>query len=235
MLRRNIGEIFCNFDASLKELFRYMILRYRVSLPGIKGFARVYELKSNTTLYEFHKRMRDDMDFSHDQLIQFKGMAQDAGEKDAPIARYGMFDLGSGTVDEVTLAETVEKGIGYFKYFYDVTDRKSVIVTFEGVVEETPGRTYPALVESKGPNPIEFENGFVAYEDLPDEQKHLPGESSSWGKSEPAAAEENDDDDLLNDDIDESDDDEEDEEDDLKSSIEEDSDQIFDGSEELMF
>ncbi len=235
MLHRNIGEIFCNFDASFKELYRYMILRYRVSLPGIKGFARVYELKSSTTLYEFHKRMRDDMDFSHDQLIQFKGMAADAGEKDDPIARYGMFDLGAGTVDEVTLAETVEKGIGYFKYFYDVTDRKSVIVTFEGEVDETPGRTYPALVESKGPNPIEFENGFVAYEDLPDEQKHLPGESSSWGKSEPAATEDNDDEDLLGDDIEDSDDDEEDEEDDLKSSIEEDSDQIFDGSEDLMF
>ncbi len=230
---RDIGEIFCNFDANKTD--SCMILRYRVSLPGIKGFARVYELKSTTTLYEFHKRMRDDMDFSHDQLIQFKGLAQGAKETDTPIARYGMFDLGFGTVDEVTLADTLEKGIGYFKYFYDVTDRKSVIVTFEGEVDEIPGKTYPALVESKGPNPIEFENGFVAYEDLPDEQKHLPGESSSWGKSEPAAAADDaDDDDLLADDIDDTDEDE-DEEDDLKSSIEEDSDQIFDGSEDLMF
>ena len=30
---------------------------------------------------------------------------------------------------------------------------------------------------TKGPNPIEFENGYVAYEDLPDEQRHLPGEN----------------------------------------------------------
>ena len=54
-----------------------MILRFRVSLPGIKGFARVYELKSTTTLYEFHKIMRDDMNFPHDQLIQFKGLDED--------------------------------------------------------------------------------------------------------------------------------------------------------------
>ena len=62
----------------------------------------------------------------------------------------------------------------------------SVIVTFEGEVEDVPGKTYPVLVETKGPNPIEFENGYVAYEDLPDEQKHLPGEST-WGKSDDPA------------------------------------------------
>ena len=136
-----------------------MALRYRVSLPGIKGFARVYELTPGTTLYDFHKRMRDDMDFSHDQLIQFKGLDKDGNL----VARYGLFDLGAGAVDEVTLADTVKKGITQFTYFYNVTDRKSVIVTFEGEVEDDPGKTYPVLVETKGPIPIEFENGYVAY------------------------------------------------------------------------
>ena len=205
-----------------------MILRYRVSLPGIKGFARVYELKSTTTLYDFHKRMRDDMDFSHDQLIQFKGLDKSG----SLVARYGMFDLGAGAVDDVTLEDTVKKGITEFTYFYDVTDRKSVIVTYEGEVEEIPGKTYPALVETKGPNPIEFENGYVAYEDLPDEQKHLPGDSS-WGKSDDASADDADDagDDIP--DIDDDDDDDDDDDNDIKSSIEEDGDIIFDGSEDL--
>ena len=30
---------------------------------------------------------------------------------------------------------------------------------------------YPLLVESKGPNPIEFENGYVAFEDLPEDKR----------------------------------------------------------------
>ena len=201
----------------------YMILRYRVSLPGIKGFARVYELKSTTTLYDFHKRMRDDMDFSHDQLIQFKALDENGNL----VARYGMFDLGAGVVDEVSLAETVKKGITEFTYFYDVTDRKSVIVTFEGEVDEVPGRTYPALVETKGPNPVEFENGYVAYEDLPDEQRHLPGEST-WDKGDEIG----DDTDLDDDDAADLDDDD-DEKDDIKSSYNEDSDIIYDGSEDL--
>ena len=154
-----------------------MILRYRVSLAGLKGFARVYEMKSCTTLYEFHKRLRDDLDFPHDQLIQFKALDGAGGLK----ARYGLFDLGSGAVDEVTLEKTVADGVASFVYFYDVTNRKSVIITCEGEVEARKGAEYPALVETKGPNPVEFENGYVAYEDLPDEQKHMPVDRS-WGK-----------------------------------------------------
>ena len=175
-----------------------MILKFRVSLPGIKGFARVYELKSTTTLYEFHKIMRDDMNFPHDQLIQFKGLD----------------------------ADTVKKGIASFCYFYNATDRKSVIVTYEGEVEPVPGRIYPALVEQKGPDPEAFENGYVAYEDLPDEQKHLPGENPGWGKDA-----EGDDDDLGDIDLE---DDDDDDDDDVKDKVMDDEeDIIFDGSEDL--
>lgn len=154
-----------------------MILRYRVTLAGLKGFVRVYEMKSGTTLYEFHKRLRDDLDFPHDQLIQFKALDAAGGLK----ARYGLFDLGSGAVDEVTLEQTLEKEIASFVYFYDVTNRKSVLIACEGEVEARKGAEYPVLVETKGPNPVEFENGYVAYEDLPDEQKHAPGDRS-WTK-----------------------------------------------------
>ena len=65
-----------------------MILRYRVSLPGLKGFARVYELKDTTTLYSFHKQMRADMDFPQDQLVLFKACDQDGAVR----ARYAKPD-----------------------------------------------------------------------------------------------------------------------------------------------
>ena len=41
-----------------------MVYKYRVTLAGIKGFYRVYEMRGETTLYEFHKQMRADMEFS---------------------------------------------------------------------------------------------------------------------------------------------------------------------------
>ena len=112
------------------------------------------------------------MDFPQDQLVLFK--AFDA-EGDVS-ARYGIFDLGSGTIDDMTMAQCHKKGEDKFIYFYDTTNVKSVIVTLEDVINAEPrkGVIYPLLVETKGPNPIEFENGYVAFEDLPDDKKKDP-------------------------------------------------------------
>ena len=148
-----------------------MILKYRVSLPGIKGFARVYEVKANASLYSFHKQMRADMDFPQDQVVLFK--AFDAAGNVS--ARYSVFqDFGFGTIDNVTAEMCHKRGEDKFIYFYDTTNVKSVIVTFEGEAEPRRNVLYPLLVESKGPNPVEFENGYVAFEDLPDDKKKDP-------------------------------------------------------------
>lgn len=146
-----------------------MVLRYRVSLAGLKGFARVYEVKGTTTLYTLHKQMRSDMDFPQDQIVLFKGFSFG----DVVVARYAPMDLGNGTIDDVTIQQTINEGIMYFQYFYDTVNKKSVIVTLEDMegTPEEPGMVYPRLVETKGPNPIEFENGYVAFEDLPDEKR----------------------------------------------------------------
>ena len=148
-----------------------MILRYGVSLPGLKGFARVYEVKDTTSLYSFHKQMRADMDFPQDQVVLFK--AFDAAGNVA--ARYSVFqDFGFGTIDGVSAGQCHKRGEDKFIYFYDTTNVKSVIVTFEGEGELRNNAIYPLLVETKGPNPIEFENGYVAFEDLPDDKKKDP-------------------------------------------------------------
>lgn len=148
-----------------------MILKYRVSLPGIKGFARVYEVKSTASLYSLHKQMRADMDFPQDQVVLFKAF----DNKGDVSARYSVFtDFGFGTIDSVTFADCRKRGEDKFIYFYDTTNVKSVILTFEGESDERRNVIYPLLVETKGPNPIEFENGYVAFEDLPDDKKKDP-------------------------------------------------------------
>ena len=148
-----------------------MILKYRVSLPGLKGFARVYEVKDTTTLYSLHKQMRADMDFPQDQVVLFKAFDADGNVA----ARYSLFQyFGLGTIDNVTAGMCHKRGEDKFIYFYDTTNVKSVIVTFEGESELRNNVLYPLLVETKGPNPIEFENGYVAFEDLPDDKKKDP-------------------------------------------------------------
>ena len=123
-----------------------------------------------------------------------------------------------------------------FVYFYDVADKKSVDITFEGEAEGSR-ISGVSLVDIKGPNPIEFENGYVAYEDLPDDQRHVRvpapdmGEGEGKGLSKLAAAifgKGEDDEDLEDEDLD-VDDDDDDEEDDG----DEDGKEVFDGTEDL--
>ena len=211
-----------------------MTYKYRVTLTGLKGFFRLYEVESQATLYMLHKQMRSDMEFAQDQLIMFKGL--DAGGN--VVARYGLFDLGAGAVDKVTMEDTVKAGITSFVYFYDVADKKSVDITFEGEAEGSR-ISGVSLVDIKGPNPIEFENGYVAYEDLPDDQRHVRvpapdmGEGEGKGLSKLAAAifgKGEDDEDLEDEDLDVDDDDEDDDDED---DGDEDGKEVFDGTEDL--
>jgi hypothetical protein len=203
-----------------------MIYSYRVTLAGIKGFYRIYEMSGATTLYDFHKQMRSDMEFAQDQLIMFKALNDVGGV----VARYGLFDLGNGTVDKVTVEQTAKAGVKSFIYFYDVLNKKSVIVTLEGIREGNGG--VPMIVDSKGPNPIEFENGYVAFEDLPDSQRHLPGQKPDWDSLGDDDDKDEDEGDGSGDDSSDEDDDKD--EDDEKDDGDEDGKEVYDGTEDLL-
>ena len=180
-----------------------MNYRYRVTLAGIKGFFRVYLVNGENSLYTFHKQLRADLEFPMDQPILFKALDADGGV----VARYALMDIGFGAVDHVSIAATVKAGVASFVYFYDIASKKSVTITLEG--ESSESTVSPRLLESKGPIPLEFENGYVAFEDLPEERRRLPGESRR-GKGDDD--DEDDDDEDFEDDEDEEDEDKEDEE-----------------------
>ena len=152
-----------------------MTYRYRVTLEGIKGFYRVYLVNATNSLYTLHKQLRADLEFPQDQQILFKAF-DEAGNV---AGRFALMPLpGNKAVDEVPIAETVKAGIVRYQYFYDVSSKKYVIVTFEGV-ETGKEVNLPEIVDSKGPLPIEFEHGYVAFDDLPDNHRRLPGEKPS--------------------------------------------------------
>ena len=186
-----------------------MIYQFRVTLPGIKGFYRIYKVNSANTFYSFHKQLQADLEFPADQPILFKAMS---GEE--VLARYALVNLGFGIVDEVAVEKAVKAGADHFEYFYDTKAKKKVIITLEG--EETGNEvTVPTLMnDMKGPLPADFENGYVAFEDLPQEKRKLPGEKSPL---EMLLGDDDDDDEDLDDD--EDDDDEDSDEDDEEEEI----------------
>ena len=109
-----------------------MNYRYRVTLAGIKGFYRVYLVNGDNSLYTFHKQLRSDLEFPMDQPILFKALDAEG----SVAARYALMDIGFGAVDNVTIADTVKAGVTSFVYFYDITSKKSVIITLEGETSE---------------------------------------------------------------------------------------------------
>ena len=183
-----------------------MNYRYRVTLSGIKGFYRVYLVNGENSLYTFHKQLRSDLEFPMDQPILFKAL-DPAG---AVLARYALMDIGYGAVDSVTIADTVKAGVASFVYFYDITSKKNVIITLEGETSEAV--TLPRVIETKGPIPLEFENGYVAFEDLPEERRRLPGEARGGGDDDD---EDDEDDEDFEDEEDEDEDDEDKDEEEL--------------------
>ena len=110
-----------------KRSVNSMVFKLRVTLSGIKGFFRVYNVHGATTLYTLHKQLRADLEFPQDAIIMFKALDVTG----SVVGRYGLFDLGWGTVDETSLEKAVKAGATDFVYFYDVTNRKSVNITVE--------------------------------------------------------------------------------------------------------
>lgn len=149
---------------------RIMNYKYRVTLEGIKGFHRLYAVPSGISLYTFHKQLRADLEFPADQPILFKAFDAEGNV----VARYALIDLGQGAVDDIFVGDTLKNGIVKFVYFYDTVSRKSVTITLEGEFGEQVSEA--VIIDSKGPLPIDFENGYVAFEDLPPEKRHMPGE-----------------------------------------------------------
>lgn len=166
-----------------------MNFKYRVTLNGIKGFFRVYAVRPDTTLYAFHKQMKADMEFPQDVPILFKGL--DAmGEV---VARYAFIDLGQGTVDKVTVADTIKAGVFSFVYFYDTVAKRSVNVCFEDDYPDAVSS--PLLLETKGPNPVEFlDHGYVSFEDMTKEQLADDEDDDDEDDEDDGAIEEDDDD-----------------------------------------
>ena len=181
-----------------------MNYKYRVTLAGIKGFFRVYHINGSNSLYTFHKQLRSDLEFPLDQPILFKAL----DDKGDVVARWAFVDLGAGTVDTVKISDTIKKGVTSFVYFYDITSKKSVIITLE---EEIGADVLvPTLMESKGPVPVDFENGYVAFEDIPADRR--PG-GYLTKKDRPAEGDEEDEEDFDEEDEEDEDDEDKEEED----------------------
>ncbi len=135
------------------------VYRYKASIPGSKIFMREYEIKGNTTLFDLHEYLVDDLGFAPDQMVVFRAL--DAAEKQR--SEYGLFDLGDGSMDCVTIEDVIAKEEKHILYVFDLNRNRCIKLTLDGEVSESPRTSYPRLTAEKGRNPDQFGKG---YDDL---------------------------------------------------------------------
>ncbi|MCI2082401.1 MAG: plasmid pRiA4b ORF-3 family protein [Bacteroidales bacterium] len=129
-----------------------MILIYKATIPGSKVFLREYEVKSETTLFGLHNFIQNSLGFAPDQMIMF--LAYDA--KGDLKHRYGLFDLGGGSVDKVSLNKTLERKEVQLRYVYSMKGGNYILLDYVGEGEYSPKNSYPRQTAEKGINPDQF-------------------------------------------------------------------------------
>lgn len=144
-----------------------MVYKYRATLPKHKSFLREYDIKAETKLYKLHDFLQNDLGFSPDQMVLFRGV-----DKDGVVTRqYGLFDLGDGSMDTVTLEKTLERGEVMLQYVYNLQKNLYILLTYVSEAEFRIKESYPLLLVEKGRNPDQFSSVYEDFGDFIEDSK----------------------------------------------------------------
>ena len=141
-----------------------MVYKFRGTIPGSKVFMREYEIKGDTTLYKLHNFLLNDFGFAPDQMVIFRGYKN--GSK--KVSEYGLFDMGDGSIDSVTIDQLIAKGETSFEYVFDLKRDRLISFTLIGEGEASVRISYPRLVAEKGRNPEQFAKGYHDFDQIAD-------------------------------------------------------------------
>jgi hypothetical protein len=139
-----------------------MVYRYKATIVGNKIFLREYEIKGSISLYSLHLFLQDDLGFAPDQIVMFRGLDKHNKVK----GEYGLFNLGDGAMDSISLEKVINAGQLKLLYVYDIYKDRFITLEFMSKEEELARRPYPRLVAEKGKNPDQFSDNYDDYEQM---------------------------------------------------------------------
>lgn len=142
-----------------------MILQYKATIPNSKLFFRDFEFKGNSSLYKVMEFIQGQLVFVPDMMILFQGI----DEKGKVVREYGLFDMGDGAIDNVTIGESVKRGDAVLRFIYNLSQNLYVDLTFVGETDADPRAEYPRTIAEKGHAPLQFSSKYVEddYENRP--------------------------------------------------------------------
>lgn len=139
-----------------------MVYRYKATIAGNKIFLREYEIKGSISLYSLHLFLQNDLGFAPDQMVMFRGLDKHNKVK----GEYGLFNLGDGSMDSVSLDKVISAGQSKLLYVYDISKDRAITLELISKEEELARRSYPRLVAEKGKNPDQFSDNYDDFEQM---------------------------------------------------------------------
>lgn len=141
-----------------------MVYRYKATIAGNKIFLREYEIKGGISLYSLHLFLQDDLGFAPDQIVKFQSL----DKHDKIKGEYGLFDLGYGTMDSLSLEKVISTGHSKLLYVYDIFKNRAITLELLSKEEDDMlhRRSYPRLVAEKGKNPDQFSDNYDDFEQM---------------------------------------------------------------------
>ena len=151
---------------------------------------REYDVDSGMSLYKLREYIDRELGFSPDQMTVFETLSA-AGKISR---RIGLFDFGDGSMDRITINNTVSHEETVLRYVYNLTLSLCIELRLEGEQEPNRRLSYPVLVAEKGRNPDQFSAAYEDYEEFSDRrasQAAAPDEEDSFEEDELPEGEEN--------------------------------------------
>ncbi|MDR2449884.1 MAG: hypothetical protein LBD52_08000 [Prevotellaceae bacterium] len=144
-----------------------MIYRLKITAVFPKDFMRVVEIKASQTLYTLHEHLQNDLGYAPDQMVVFRTLT----EKGKVKKQYGLFDMGDGSIDTLTLAELKRRNELDIQYVFDLRNNRFLKIEFTGEDEASPRKAYPLTADEKGLPPDQFDARLPAEDPLIDHEE----------------------------------------------------------------
>jgi len=140
-----------------------MIYRFKGTVATSTTFLRVYEVKASQSLYDLHEHIQNDLGYAPDQMIEFRTL----NKKGKKQHEYGLFDMGNGSIDTVSLQMLIESGEITLLYVFDMRNDRALRLDFIAKDEASPRKVYPQTIEEKGMAPDQFSARIINEDEHP--------------------------------------------------------------------
>ncbi len=155
----------------------FMIFKFRALSGEVEDFARDYEISSESTLFDLHQLIREDLNYDPAQMASFFTVDHDWNK----LREFTLFDMGDENdsnheapvaMDAVTLNSIIEEKNQRLLYVFDIFNDRGLFMEVLDRKNAEEGMESPAVTFSIGDAPFQIEipksSGSV-YDDVMDD------------------------------------------------------------------